>query len=280
MASTYKNISFEIRDKIGIIKLNRPKLLNSWDDAVVADMVGAFRELDEHPHTVFTVLTGEGRFFSAGADVRAGIPSLPAEATAAEKKLFFMNKFSTSVELFRSMIDHKKVFVLAMNGPAVGGGAAWFNGIADIVLAASNTYIQVPFSSLGLVPEYGSANIFAQSMGVRRANDLLMFGRKCPVEELQACGLVNRVFPVDGFQEHVRKFLEEQLAANDGKSMMEVKRLQNAPLRSDRLLAVYEATHALAERFVDGTPYERFRARREQLIAASKKREGKPKASL
>lgn len=165
------------------------------------------------------------------------------------------------------MIDHRKVFVLAMNGPAVGGGAAWFNGIADIVLAASNTYIQIPFSSLGLVPEYGSANTFAQSMGVRRANDMLMFGRKCPVEELLACGLVNRVFPVEGFQEHVRNFLEEQLAANDGKSMMEVKRLQNAPLRADRLLAVYEATHALAERFVDGTPYERFRARREQLLA-------------
>jgi peroxisomal 3,2-trans-enoyl-CoA isomerase len=78
--------------------------------------------------------------------------------------------------MLRSIIDHKKVFILALNGPGVGGGAAWFEGVADIVLASDNSYLQVPFSALGLVPENGSAINFAQSMGVHRANEFLMFG--------------------------------------------------------------------------------------------------------
>lgn len=156
------------------------------------------------------------------------------------------------------MIDHKKVLVLALNGPGVGGGAAWFQGVADIVVAAEGAYLQVPFNALALVPENGSAPMFAQSLGIRRANDLLMLGRKCSVAELESWGLINRIFPAKDFHAHVLSFLKEQLAVNDGKSMMETRRLQNAPLRKDRLFAVYDSVDALAERFVEGAPLQRF----------------------
>lgn len=169
------------------------------------------------------------------------------------------------IELLRSLIDHKKVFVLALNGPGVGGGAAWFQGIADIVLAAENTYLQVPFNSLALVPEAGSSTNLSRHMGVLRANDFLMFGRKLTVPELQDWGLVNRVFPVNGFHDSVVKFLESQLEVNDGLSMMETKRLQNIPLRSERLLAVYNATEALSERLASGAPAARFKIKKAEL---------------
>lgn len=165
----------------------------------------------------------------------------------------------------RSMIDHRKVLVLALNGPAVGAGAAWFEGVADIVLAAEDAYMQIPFSALGLVPESGSSTLFAQSMGVRRANDVLLFGRKATVEELEKWGLVNRIFPKEGFHASVVRFLEGQLEVNDGKSMMESKRLQNAPIRDARIVAVYNAFEALSERFVDGAPLQRFAEKRKQL---------------
>lgn len=156
------------------------------------------------------------------------------------------------------MIDHKKVLVLALNGPAVGGGAAWFEGIADIVLAADTAYLQVPFSALGLVPEFGSSTAFAHSIGVHRANDFLMFGRKLTAQELEAWGMINHIFPTQGFHDKVLEFLEGQLQINDGKSMMETKRLQNMPLRRERMLAVYDAAEALAERFVEDAPKQRF----------------------
>jgi peroxisomal 3,2-trans-enoyl-CoA isomerase len=171
--------------------------------------------------------------------------------------------------MMRSVIEHKKVFVLALNGPGVGGGAAWFQGLADIVLAAEGAWLQVPFSALGLVPENGSAITFAQSMGIHRANDFLMFGRKLTVEELENWGLVNRIFPKEGFHGSVINFLQEQLAVNDGKSMMEMKRLQNASLRDGRIVAVYNAMDALAERFVEDAPKKRFEDKKAELEGLS-----------
>lgn len=165
----------------------------------------------------------------------------------------------------RSMIQHRKVFVVALNGPAVGGGAAWFACVADIVLAATESWLHVTFSSLGLVPENGAAVHYMQTMGPQRANELLLLGRKVDAEELKEWGLVNRVFPKEGFLGHVVAYLEECVAVNDGASMMESKRLMNAPLRDKRLLAVYDAVDALAERFVIDAPAERFAAKRMEL---------------
>lgn len=173
------------------------------------------------------------------------------------------------MEMLRSIIDHKKVFVLALNGPGVGGGAAWFEGVADIVLASDTAYLQVPFSALGLVPENGSAINFTQSMGVHRSNEFFMFGGKLTAQELQSYGLVNQIFPTSGFQESVKKFLRDQLSVNDGKSMMEVKRLQNAPLRDGRMLAVYNSAEALANRFVAGAPFQRFAEKKALLEGRS-----------
>jgi Delta3-Delta2-enoyl-CoA isomerase len=168
--------------------------------------------------------------------------------------------------MLRSMIDHKKVLVLALNGPAVGGGAAWFEGVADIVLAADSAWLQVPFSALGLVPEFGSATSWFHSIGAHRTNDFLMFGRKLTAQELEQAGMVNRIFPTQGFHKKVIEFLQEQLEVNDGKSMMEMKRLQNLPLRRDRMLAVYDAAEALAERFVEDAPKQRFAEKNKLLM--------------
>ena len=177
-------------------------------------------------------------------------------------------------ELLRSMIDHRKVLILALNGPAVGGGAAWFPGVADIVLASSTAWLQCPFSALGLVPENGSALSFAQHIGIHRANDFLMFGRKLSAQELLDAGLYNYVWEETGqaFQDKVVKFLEGQLEVNDGKSMCEMKRLQNEPIRGERLLAVVQAVDALAERFVEGAPKKRFEAKRKELEEKRKAR--------
>ena len=187
----------------------------------------------------------------------------------------FANVISAQ-ELLRSMIDHKKVFILALNGPAVGGGAAWFPGIADIVLASSTAWLQCPFSALGLVPENGSALSFAQSIGIHRTNDFLMFGRKLTAQELLDAGMYNYVWEEtgDAFQAKVVKFLDDQLAVNDGKSMCEMKRLQNDPIRDARLLAVVRAVDALSERFVEGAPKKRFEAKVKELEA---KRAGRSK---
>jgi len=272
---TYTDITLTIHNRIGTITFNRPAQLNAFGGALIPDVIAALRALDAHPDTVFTVLTGAGRFFSAGADVK-GIAGKSGVSFGndAEKKLHFVSAFGYATELLRSMIDHKKVLILALNGPAVGGGAAWFPGIADIVLANQTSWLQCPFSALGLVPENGSALSFAQSIGIHRANDFLMFGRKLSAQELLDAGMYNYVWEETGaaFQARVRDFLEEQLRTNDGKSMMEMKRLQNAPVRDARILAVVNAVDALAERFVEGAPTKRFEEKVKELEEKKKGR--------
>ena len=250
-------------------KFNRPKALNSFGGRLMPEIVSAIRYLDTHPDTTFTVLTGAGRFFSSGADVKATGFVRPESDDPSELKIAYLSRFATNTEMMRAIVDHRKIFVLALNGPGVGGGSAWFPGVSDIVLAAEGAYLQTPFSALGLVPENGGAVHFAQSIGVHRANDFFMFGRQVTVEEMERWGMVNRIFPKDGFHEHVVKFLEEQLEVNDGASMIETKRLQNLRLRDQRMIAVYNAMDALAERFVDGAPIRRFAEKKKMMEGKS-----------
>lgn len=186
-------------------------------------------------------------------------------ANDGEKKSFWLARLSYSVELVRSLIDHKKVLILALNGPGVGAGASWFQGTSDIFLAAEESWLQVTFSQMGLIPETGAAVNWAQSMGVHRANELLMFGGKATAAELHQQGLVNKIFPKEGFHQHVHEYLKEMLRERSGSSMMETKRLQNLSLREQRIMALFEAWQALAERFVDGEPVGRFKAKIEEL---------------
>ena len=88
-------------------------------------------------------------------------------------------------------------------------------------------------------------------------------------DDMLSWGIANRIFPVESFQADVAAFLEEQLEINDGKSMMEARRLMNAPLRDGRMIAVVNAMDALAERVVDGAMERRFAEKRAKLEAKS-----------
>jgi peroxisomal 3,2-trans-enoyl-CoA isomerase len=101
-----------------------------------------------------------------------------------------------------------------------------------------------------------------------------MFGRKLTAQELLDAGLYNYVWDKTGdeFQSEVIKFLEGQLEVNDGKSMMETKRLQNVGIRDQRMIAVVNAIDALAERFVEDAPVKRFAEKKKLMEEKSKTR--------
>ncbi|KAJ3342214.1 hypothetical protein HDU93_003004 [Gonapodya sp. JEL0774] len=245
----------------------------------------ALRDADADPSVVFTVITGEGRFLSSGADVRSvaaegdeaagevvgkADPNAPtAESNLQLRKSYQAGNFSSSLEVMRLLADHKKILVIAMNGPAVGAGAAWFLGVADLVFASDSAWFQIPFSSLGLVPEGGSAVTFAQSVGVRRATEALMFGTRVDAAEMEKWGLVNRVFPTATFHQSVGAYLAKQLAECDHTSLLETKRLITEPLKEARIQAAYRSVDALAEMFAKGIPTDRFRAKAAAMAAKS-----------
>ncbi|KAI9034225.1 peroxisomal d3,d2-enoyl-CoA isomerase-like protein [Hyaloraphidium curvatum] len=277
MPVNYKEITFTLSGAVAEIKINRAKTLNSLTADVYSEIAHAMLTAAENPAVVFTVLTGEGRFFSSGADVGGNAREAPGDVTdRASLRLLHASRFTGILEAQRAMIDHPKIFIIALNGPAIGVAAAWL-GYADILLAAKNAYLQVPFSSLGLVPEAGAGITFQQSLGVRVTNEILVLGRKMTADDLHALGFVNRVFPDATFRQDVRAYLDEQLEQNEFSSMLEAKRLINAPLREERILANYRATDALANRFVENIPAKRFLKKAEELAA---KRAARNKAKI
>lgn len=159
----YKDIIVDVKDGIGTIKFNRPKQLNSFGGGMISETIAALRDLDKRPDTYFTVITGEGRFFAAGADVNGNFSDFTIRAldsiltyispgiaamngdfpNEGARKVFWMQRFAEGVELVRAMIDHSKVLVLALNGPGVGAGAAWFQGSCDLFYAADDAWLQV-----------------------------------------------------------------------------------------------------------------------------------------
>jgi peroxisomal 3,2-trans-enoyl-CoA isomerase len=100
-------------------------------------------------------------------------------------------------------------------------------------------------------------------MGAHRVNVFLMFGTNLTAEDLERYGVVQ---PAEEFHESVKEYLRGHLADKDPKSIMEVKRLQNASFRDQRIVAVSNAVDPLAERFVEGAPVERFRLKKEELL--------------
>lgn len=192
----YSQLVVSVADKIGTVKINRPKTLNSLVGEVYTELIAALREMDANPDVVVTVITGEGRFFSSGADVKAGAQRRanedPAKMTIEDKAVSSMSGLSWALLIGKAMIEHKKLLVFALNGPAIGVAASWL-GLADLVLASDSAYLQIPFSALGLIPEVGTGVSFTQIMGPRIATEVLLLGRKLSVDDMLKYNFVNQV---------------------------------------------------------------------------------------
>ena len=109
-------------------------------------------------------------------------------------------------------------------------------------------------------------------MGVHKANDLMIFGREMTAQELEACGLVSRIFPTSSFHRDVQEHLRQQVEVNVGKSRVEVTRLMNASAGNSRLFAIMTSLDALPERIVDGDAYTRFADQRRKIKAKAQSR--------
>ncbi|KAG5963235.1 hypothetical protein E4U58_003623 [Claviceps cyperi] len=127
--------------------------------------------------TITTVLTGTGRFYSAGADVTA-VREAPSLHTPNHCQ--WLQNYAIPVVL---------------NGHAIGFSAALI-AWADFIYCAPHAYLFTPFSSLGLVAEKGASRALARRLGAARVNEALLMGKKMDAEVLKACGFVNDIFDV------------------------------------------------------------------------------------
>lgn len=273
-----KEVTLQIKGRIGIITLNRPSKLNAITQAHYYRLSCLLRTLASDPNTVITVLTGTGRFFSAGADVtsaRPGPDPSQADGNAADRaRREVMSGFvANNLDITRSFYQHSKILVCALNGPAVGLSAALL-GFCDFIYATPHAYFLTPFSSLGLVAEGGASYGIVQRMGIATANEALLQSRKILCDKLVHVGFVNKVFKgkdekdSDGFLAQVLEELDDKLGSHLNKdSLFGIKKLIRAPYEEALEAQGVREVMAGMQVFVNGIPQEEFRK-----IASGEKR--------
>ncbi|GAA5912078.1 hypothetical protein JCM8208_001019, partial [Rhodotorula glutinis] len=220
----------EIRAPYAIITLNQPKKKNALDATLYKRLSALLQEIDAKPEVFVTVVTGKGDFFSAGADVKSTRESLGG----ANARVTSLERLSGSnLDLTRSFYRHSKILVAGLNGPAIGLSAALL-GHFDFVYAVPTAYFLTPFSAISLVCEGGASQALVQRMGLGKANEALLFGKKLSVQELLPSGFVNGLIDVKGdsdeFRAELFKLLDRQLDGLQLDAMVKSKALIRAAL--------------------------------------------------
>lgn len=202
MSESNDVVLFEIRDGVGWITLNRPAVLNAANTELVTAARQYVDQVRADLDITALVITGAGRGFCSGADLRG----LVMGDSRAEMKLEHNGMQRLTSEIYYL----NKPVIAAINGPAVGAGFE-MSLAADIRIAAQSAYFQNAAVRHGLVPGDGSVMLLPRILGVSRAIDLLITERRMQAEEAKQAGLVRDVVP-DG---ELRDFTQE-LAARLG----------------------------------------------------------------
>lgn len=174
---------------VATLALNRPEVLNALNGELIQTLLAAVAQIKAAPEARVLLLTGRGRGFCAGADLRD--PMMGVGLPAAERGQRFLASTDTGVHaLSRALAGLGKPRVCAVNGAAVGGGAA-LALLADIVVAGKSAYFQQPFTAqLGLVPDMGGSWQMMQRLGPARAIATAMLGERISAEQAAEWGLI------------------------------------------------------------------------------------------
>lgn len=203
---TYKSLKLETSEAVATITLNRPEVLNAMNRDMMDDLNNVFDELGADTSVRAVVITGAGRGFCSGADLK----SLFAEAEAAEPAAFktYLRRVN---ELILRMIRLEKPVIAAVNGPAVGAGC----NVAlacDIIYMAHEAYLSEIFVKRGLVPDFGGLYLLPRYVGLAKAKELVFTGERVSGEEALKLGIANRVFPLDQLVPEALKFAQQMAA--------------------------------------------------------------------
>ena len=179
-----ETLSVERNGNVLEIAFNRPEKKNALTRDMYAGVVSAFEAAEADPVIRAILLTGRGDTFTSGNDIR----DFQARAAGNERR--------DGSPFLAALSTLKKPLVGAVNGAAIGVGTTML-AHCDLIVAARRARFQMPFTSLGLVPEAGSSLLFPRLVGLQRANALLLLGESIDAETAREWGLVNQVVDDD-----------------------------------------------------------------------------------
>jgi 2-(1,2-epoxy-1,2-dihydrophenyl)acetyl-CoA isomerase len=201
------------------LELNRPERLNAWNNQFALDLLAAIRAVTDDAEVRAVQITGAGRAFSSGADLKeAGAPG-DAEMDVYQR---LTQRYHPIITGLRHM---PKPVIAAVNGPAAGIGLSLALA-CDLIVAAESAFFQLAFVNIGLVPDGGSSLLVPSRVGFTRATQLAMLGERLGAGTAKDWGLINEVWPDEEFRERADALLD-RLASGATKSFAGTKRQLN-----------------------------------------------------
>jgi enoyl-CoA hydratase len=194
VGTDFENIQTETKDRVGIIRLHRPKALNALCADLVRELGQALDAFEADPGIGCLVLTGSDKAFAAGADIK--------EMREKSYQDVFLQDFITVG--WEKVSQIRKPIIAAVAGYALGGGCEMAM-MCDFIIAADNAKFGQPEITLGTIPGAGGTQRLPRFVGKSKAMDLVLTGRMMDAGEAERSGLVSRVVPAD-------KLMDEALA--------------------------------------------------------------------
>ncbi|MCZ6874607.1 MAG: enoyl-CoA hydratase [bacterium] len=195
---SYEKILLDLNDGIATITLNRPEAFNALDMELVREFHQAIVACSENDDVRVVVLTGNGRAFCAGGDVKGFYEKI--DTFGAHVKLL-------TTELHGAvsrMVRMAKPTITAVNGVAAGGGMSLALS-GDLILATESARFTMAYTQIGASPDGSSSFFLPRLVGVKRALELTLLNPVLSAHEAKEWGIVNRVFADDQFQQEVHK---------------------------------------------------------------------------
>jgi 2-(1,2-epoxy-1,2-dihydrophenyl)acetyl-CoA isomerase len=239
---SYDTVTWEQSGGVGRLTLNRPETLNAWTAEFGQELKQVVEGEAAHESVRAVLVTGAGRGFSSGADLKAGFEQADDGLPDVRKELH---------EIYHPVIAGvrrlEKPVVAAVNGPAVGIGAS-LAFACDLVLAAESAFFGLAFVNIGLMPDGGSTLFVPAAVGKARSFQMALLGERIPAQQALEWGLVNYVHPDDRLMGEAEA-LVEHLAAGPTRSYAGSKKALNNMLYPDldgQLDLEAELQHSLA----------------------------------
>ncbi|MBM3389936.1 MAG: enoyl-CoA hydratase/isomerase family protein [Betaproteobacteria bacterium] len=222
---TYEFIALERQEGVAVLRLNRPESFNAWNQQMRAELRDAVAELVADDELRAVVITGTGKAFSAGEDVR-GMKNLADVGTRAFRRV---------VRDIHNVFDEIEAIevpvIAAINGVAAGGGLELALS-CDFRFAAATAKMGLPENNVGLIPGSGGCSRLVRQVGLSAAKRLVMTGEIIPAEKALQCGLVDEIHPAEQLMDEALAFAR-QLAAKAPQSLAIAKVVLNNCARVD-----------------------------------------------
>jgi 2-(1,2-epoxy-1,2-dihydrophenyl)acetyl-CoA isomerase len=219
----YQHVIWDQDGGVGRVTLNRPDSLNAWTEDFGRELKQVIEVDAAEPSVRAVLITGAGRGFSSGADLKAGFHPHPDDGLPDIRR---------ELELYHPIVAGvrrlAKPVVAAVNGAAVGIGAS-LAFACDLVLAAESSFFGLAFVNIGLMPDGGSTLFVPAAVGKARAFQMALLGERVPAAQALDWGLVNWVHPDDRLMDEANQ-LVERLAAGPTRSYASSKEALNRML--------------------------------------------------